>query len=1504
VNTKSNNPLFLNSKWNQSFLRIQLGRAGRLFMLLVLLLSFLGRVPIHVQAASGALLADSDFNASADTAALLANTLGVQDWYESRGSFGGAKPAALTLDENPVGTDSTKKAAIKMWDETSSSSGGAYLTQELSSAQSGTGTISFKINIHRILAYSTYNRTADVYIGNDSDPTGSCPTGADAERFVHLGFYDSDPGGAGSNLELRAESGSQDFATTSLWAPIVAGLSYDTWYPVKIDIDFANNNYDVSVDRGSGYELLGDNIAKNGGYTASSLSFISFASGGFSRGDFYVDDVTATFANVAPVAVNDTYSTAGNTALTVAAKGVLTNDTDANSDPLTAIKVSDPANGALALNADGSFTYTPTSGFLGDDTFTYKANDGIADSNVVTVTIHVTNDLLVDSDFEASADSAALRTNAAVQDWYESSGASGAATVLTLDQTNIAGNVTKKAAIKNYSGTVTSTNMAYLAQEFRSPQSGTFVVSFRLNINRVYNYTTAANQYDRTANVYIGDDHSTSTTYPMGTSDERFLHLAFYDLDGGDASQGSNLQLVARPPSTTVAYSATPSWTILATGLSYDTWYPIKLVVNVASGKYDVYLDSGSGYVLVGNQLSKYDNYISTSVTHISFTGDYQAKGDFYVDDVSARLPSTVTFNGNGADGGSMPPQTASVPTALTANAFTRTGYTFDHWNTAANNSGTSYANSADYSFAADTTLYAQWSINRYTVTFDSNDGTGSMTPQTENYNIWATLTPNTFTRTGYAFTGWDTLPGSGGTHYADGANYHFTASITLYAQWGAPGAFSKTSPGLDATGVATSETLTWGTSSGATSYEVCLPTSATALCDTFIPVGNVNSYPYSGLANGTKYYWQVRAVNDGGTTLANDGGIWYFTTEAQPRTVTFHGNGATSGSMDPQVANTPTNLTLNTFTRTGYSFNGWNTQPTGVGGTAYANGASYNFSADIDLYAQWTLLPPAAFSKLTPANAATGVSTSPTLTWQASSSGMPSAQAGSPKLAPVLIYEYCYDMTNDSACAGWTSVSESTSVRVTGLSKNTTYFWQVRAHNAAGDTYANNSTYWSFTTAEAPTVTTTAATGITTTDAVLNGNFNANDSDTTIMFDYGLTTSSYIRVTVNSYTLTGHTVTPYGVAVANLTPGTLYHFRAIGQNAGGTTYGDDLTFTTTAASHTVTFHGNSSTGGSMSAQSANTTTPLTSNAFTRTGYTFANWATQPGGGGTSYANNANYNFLADIDLYAQWTANTYTVTFDAQGGSTPDPISKVVMYDAAYGTLATTSRVDYTLNGWFTASSGGTQVTAATLVATASDHTLFAHWTQNTTTHEISLFSGWNLVSFDLHPVDTSIAAVLSSIDGKYNLVYAWDATGASSGSGNWLKYDPTGQAYQNSLHNLDEKMGFWIHMTAGGTLQVTGTVIVSSSIDLWDNVGGWNLVGYPSTAARLLPGALQQYNVGTDFSLVYAYHANDAAPQWKLFDREAQPYANDLTQLTPGWGYWIKVNADHSWSVNYLSD
>jgi VCBS repeat-containing protein len=94
--------------------------------------------------------------------------------------------------------------------------------------------------------------------------------------------------------------------------------------------------------------------------------------------------------NVAPVAVDDSYTTAQDTPLSVPAPGVLANDSDADSDPLTAVQLSSAVNGEAALNADGSFSYTPNTGFTGTDSFTYEAHDnngGVSASATVTISV-------------------------------------------------------------------------------------------------------------------------------------------------------------------------------------------------------------------------------------------------------------------------------------------------------------------------------------------------------------------------------------------------------------------------------------------------------------------------------------------------------------------------------------------------------------------------------------------------------------------------------------------------------------------------------------------------------------------------------------------------------------------------------------------------------------------------------------------------------------------------------------------------------------------------------------------------------------------------------------------------------------------------------------------------------------------------------------------------------------------------------------------------------------
>ncbi|MFI5455636.1 MAG: Ig-like domain-containing protein [Isosphaerales bacterium] len=102
-----------------------------------------------------------------------------------------------------------------------------------------------------------------------------------------------------------------------------------------------------------------------------------------------VATVTITVGASALVAANDQYDVAPGKTLKITTVGILANDTDANGNPMTVALVANVQHGALTLNSDGTFTYTPTAGFTGTDSFTYQDTDGTLTSNVATATITV-----------------------------------------------------------------------------------------------------------------------------------------------------------------------------------------------------------------------------------------------------------------------------------------------------------------------------------------------------------------------------------------------------------------------------------------------------------------------------------------------------------------------------------------------------------------------------------------------------------------------------------------------------------------------------------------------------------------------------------------------------------------------------------------------------------------------------------------------------------------------------------------------------------------------------------------------------------------------------------------------------------------------------------------------------------------------------------------------------------------------------------------------------------
>ena len=148
---------------------------------------------------------------------------------------------------------------------------------------------------------------------------------------------------------------------------------------------------------------------------------------------------------------------------------------------------------------------------------------------------------------------------------------------------------------------------------------------------------------------------------------------------------------------------------------------------------------------------------------------------------VKAPPEVTVTFNANG---GTVSPTTKVYSTNATYGSLptpTRSGYTFNGWYTAASG-GTKITASSTVSTSM-TTLYAQWKISAYTVSFNANGGTGSMTAKSVTIGSSVTLPNCTFTKSGYVFAGWATSS-NGSVAYGDCVSITPTANVVLYAQW------------------------------------------------------------------------------------------------------------------------------------------------------------------------------------------------------------------------------------------------------------------------------------------------------------------------------------------------------------------------------------------------------------------------------------------------------------------------------------------------------------------------------------------------------------------------------------------------------------------------------------------------------------------------------------------------------------------------------------------------
>ncbi len=168
-----------------------------------------------------------------------------------------------------------------------------------------------------------------------------------------------------------------------------------------------------------------------------------------------------------------------------------------------------------------------------------------------------------------------------------------------------------------------------------------------------------------------------------------------------------------------------------------------------------------------------------SSITYMGVNNTIDSVRQYY--NANASRDVTVTFNANGGSCGTST-KTVTVGSAIgTLPTATRSGYTFDGWYTAASG-GNKITTST--TFSSNTTIYAHWTANTYTVSYNANGGTGAPGAQTKTHNVSLQLSSIVPTRDGYTFQGWATSSSAGTAGYQPGDYYTLNSAVTLYAVW------------------------------------------------------------------------------------------------------------------------------------------------------------------------------------------------------------------------------------------------------------------------------------------------------------------------------------------------------------------------------------------------------------------------------------------------------------------------------------------------------------------------------------------------------------------------------------------------------------------------------------------------------------------------------------------------------------------------------------------------
>lgn len=578
-----------------------------------------------------------------------------------------------------------------------------------------------------------------------------------------------------------------------------------------------------------------------------------------------------------------------------------------------------------------------------------------------------------------------------------------------------------------------------------------------------------------------------------------------------------------------------------------------------------------------------------------------------------------INYNGNGSTSGSTA-YTECVYNSncqLRANGFAKVGHDWEGWYNKATG-GTKYG--AYTQIKDNITAYANWKPKPYQITYNGNGNTGGSTgPSTCDYNVPCNFATNGFSKTGYSWSGWYTAI-AGGTKY--GSSIRITGPLTVYAQWNV-NSYTLT---YNVNGGNACSPATKKVNYGAAYGTLCVPTR--------------NGYTFGGWYTAASGGTQVTAS----TTMKAANTTIYAHWNPNPVTVTFKPNGG-SGTMANQTCYYNQNCTLNanTFTKTGHGWTGWFASASG--GTAMTS--PVKLTGNLTVYAQWK---PNVYSISYDPNGGSGTMAATTCNYGATCtlSANKFTRTG-----------YTWD--------GWYTTSSGG----TKYGSTTTLSGSIRVY-----------AHW-----KANPVTLS-----------YNGNGNTGGSTpaTTCYYNQACTTAT------NGFTKTGHTWDGW-----------------YDKTSGGTKYttitltGNKTLYAQWKANPiTISYNANGGTG-SMASHTCDygKSCSLKTNTFSRTGYSFGGWYTAATGGS---AMNSTFTATGNITVYAHWNPNSYVIIYNPNGGSAC--ASKTVKFNEAYGTLCTPTRTGFTFAGWYTAASGGSQVTASTKMTTTGA-TIYAHWTTNSYT-------------------------------------------------------------------------------------------------------------------------------------------------------------------------------------------